>query len=104
MNKEEILSKSRSEKNDEGILFILNKGNQYGSTVFLVAILALILFTVIMWRVADSALLMTVLWTYLTGHFIGYAKADHQKRTGLIMVSLLATAVCFGTYLNQILF
>lgn len=104
MNKEEILKKSRIEKIDEGNLFILNNGSRYGSMILLSIIIPLILFTFFTWRLAESALLMTVLWGFLTGNYIGHRKAIQEKKKGLIIVSCIFTIICFMTYLNQAFF
>ncbi|MEG0365981.1 MAG: DUF6442 family protein [Coprobacillus sp.] len=104
MNKEEILKRSRSEKDDEGILFVLNKGSLFGTRIFLLIIISLIIFSLVMLRTVDLALLLTILWGYLAGIFIGFSKAENQKRVGLITVSILVTIMCFALYINQVLF
>ena len=102
MNKDEILQKSRSENMDEGNLYILNKGSKYGSLLFIRIVLPLIFFTIFTWRLSELALLLTVLWGFLTGHYMGWNKALRHDKKGLIVVSWIFTIVCFITYLNEV--
>ena len=104
MNKEDILKRSREEKNDEGNWFILNNGNRYGTIFFIIIMLALLALTIFTWRITESALLMTVLWGFLTGQFIGHNKALQNNKKGVVIIVIGFTLVCFITYVNQAFF
>lgn len=104
MNKEDVLAKSRIEKNDEGFIYMLNEGSKYGTLYFVVIIILLIVFTTITSRFADASLLTTVLWFFLTGHYTGHNKTLDKKKKFLVFASWLFTLACFLTYLNLAFF
>lgn len=104
MNKKEILEKSKNDKPDEGFLFVLNSGNEYGIKTFLIIMIAMIIFTFVTWRIVDSCLLVTVLWCFLSGHFMGQNKAAHNEKRGLVFVSCMITLICFVSYIRLAFF
>ena len=82
MDKEDILKRSRREK-DEGLTYAQDRGRQYGVVGFLV------LFLVIMVRGLDNSLPLTLFWAYLSCEAAGRYFARKEK-------SVLATAVLAG--------
>ena len=104
MDKEEILALSRKEKNDEGFLYMQGNGSKYGTILFCILIIILLLIAISTWNTTDMALILTILWGYLTGFFLGYSKASKEKRTGLLLFSSIMTMYLFATYIYAIFF
>ncbi|MCC0697122.1 DUF6442 family protein [Clostridioides sp. ES-S-0048-02] len=102
MNKEEILERSRQEKSNEGYLFILNKGQRYGTLLFVGIIVPLIILNLIKLRTTDLSLLLTILWGWLTGNYYGSFKALNKKSGFIILLSSIITLSSFIYYITQV--
>lgn len=101
MNKEDILKRSRKEHNDEGYLHCMNQTMLLSTRVFLVVIVTLIIFTLVTLRTIELALLLTVLWSYLTAAFIGLQK--HGKNNRIVICFSAITAIfSFISYITQV--
>ena len=83
MDKEDILKRSRREK-DEGLTYAQDRGRQYG-----VVVLFLVIMIYNMVRGLDNSLPLTLFWAYLSCEAAGRYFARKEK-------SVLATAVLAG--------
>ena len=89
MDKEDILKRSRREK-DEGLTYAQDRGRQYGVVGFLVLFLVIMIYNMV--RGLDNSLPLTLFWAYLSceaaGRYFcpeGKERAGHRSagRTGL---------------------
>lgn len=104
MNKDDILALSRKEKNDEGFLFLMSKGGIYGTKIFCFVIIFVLIIATIKWNTTDMALILAILWAYLTGYFLGISKARKDKKIGLVLFSSFLTIYMLATYVYVMLF
>ena len=86
MDKEDILKRSRREK-DEGLTYAQDRGRQYGVVGFLVLFLVIMIYNMV--RGLDNSLPLTLFWAYLSCEAAGSYFARKEK-------SVLATAVLAG--------
>ena len=86
MDKEDILKRSRREK-DEGLTYAQDRGRQYGVVGFLVLFLVIMIYNMV--RGLDNSLPLTLFWAYLSCEAAGRYFARKEK-------SVLATAVLAG--------
>lgn len=102
MKKEEILAKSRAEKQDEGVEYIANKGMHYGVKAMSVVTIALVLFN--FWQGKPNDMIFAVYWIYAGFELIGKYRAS-RKRTWLFCGVLgVITGITFGiTYVIGVL-
>jgi len=63
MNKEEILTKSRNEKNDEGMILAENKGRKIGVSAFCAVFIVIVLFN--MFNDKSNYAPFAMLWAFL---------------------------------------
>lgn len=101
MNKEEILEKSRKEKNDEGFDFFLKNAYKRGTATFMIVIVPLFIIATIFGRLNDCYLLLTVFW----GYFAGYSckGLDYKNNKFTIFLTTCLTIMCFVMYIKGIL-
>lgn len=104
MNKEDILEKSRNEKNDEGIIFALNKSYKYGVGIFSIVFIFILILALVKWRTTDICLLMTVFFGLYTGILYGYRKANNEKKYFMTIFCAVSTIIFLFSYAKQILF
>ena len=69
MNREEILEKSRQEKEDEGVTYALDKGRRYGLGGMNLMMSVLLLFNV--WQGQDNSVIFALLCTYNGFNLLG---------------------------------
>ena len=86
MDKEDILKRSRREK-DEGLTYAQDRGRQYGVVGFLVLFLVIMIYNMV--RGLDNSLPLTLFWAYLSCEAAGRYFARKEK-------IVLATAVLAG--------
>ena len=70
MDKEDILKRSRREK-DEGLTYAQDRGRQYGVVGFLVLFLVIMIYNMV--RGLDNSLPLTLFWAYLSCEAAGLA-------------------------------
>lgn len=104
MNREDILEKSRNEKNDEGIIFALNEGYKYGVGIFSIVYIFILILALVKWRTTDICLLMTVFFGLYTGILCGYQKATNKKKYFMTIFCAVLTIIFLISYVKQILF
>ncbi|MDO4286430.1 MAG: DUF6442 family protein [Eubacteriales bacterium] len=97
MKKEDILAKSRAEKQDEGVEYVAGKGRYYGVKAMSVMFLALMLFNWIQGQ--KNEIIFALWWTYVGFEALGKYQVGHEK-------AYLITAVCGITagILNAIIY
>lgn len=69
MKKEDILAKSRAEKQDEGVEYVAGKGRYYGVKAMSVMFLALMLFNWIQGQ--KNEIIFALWWTYVGFEALG---------------------------------
>lgn len=77
MKKEEILAKSRAEKQDEGVEYVANKGRYYGVKAMSAVFIALILFN--LWQGKPNSAIYVMFWTYAGFESIGKYRANGER-------------------------
>lgn len=103
MNKEEILQRSRNEKRDEGIEHIFSQRFKKASGLFILILLAMLLLNVVMLRITDASLTLTILWAYLIVCFYAHPSALENNRFLTLTMCTFAIIASFGTYIASIL-
>lgn len=84
MNKEEILRKSRNEKNDEGLIIAENKGQKLGYTAF--CIIFIIIVFVNLFNGKSSYAPMAMFWAFLAAE--AYPKYKFTKQTTYLITTI----------------
>lgn len=77
MKKDEILAKSRAEKQDEGVEYIANKGMHYGIKAMTIMFIGLLLFNWV--RGQRNEIIFALWWTYVGFEALRKYRADQQK-------------------------
>lgn len=93
MDKEEILKRSREEKEDEGVIFAENKGRRFGiigfSSVFII-IVFLNLFTG-----QDNFVPFTLFWAYVAAEAYGKHSVTKKKVYFITAIAATVASICF---------
>lgn len=98
MKKEEILSKSRQEKKDEGIEFTENKGRKLGFIIFICIYVFILAFNAEVGR--SSYELYALCLTFLSSESILKYKFTHKNRYLIIsIICIIATISSLGKYI-----
>lgn len=87
MDREEILEKSRKEGKDEGLSFLNDKSNAWGSYGFLIAIIILFIIDRFLPQKNLSDILMILLLFGVGFHSFGYWR--HSKRYAFLILGIL---------------
>lgn len=103
LNKEEILQRSRNEKRDEGIEHIFSQRFKKSSGIFILILIAILILNVVMFRITDAALTLTILWTYIIVCFYAHPYALEHNRLLTLSMCAFAIVASFGTYIASIL-
>ncbi|MBZ9623171.1 DUF6442 family protein [Clostridium sp. FP2] len=98
MNKEEILSKSREEKNDEGIKYLEDKGRKFGEIGFSAIIIFLVIYNLI--KGLNSYSVFSIFWAYLALKYYGKYKILKEKEYLIGMIA--GTIASLGSLFNYI--
>lgn len=97
MDREEILKRSRAEKEDEGNTFLENRGRRLGVAGFCIMVSALLVFDFITGQSSYSVL--ALFWCYISLEAWGKYRISRQKRfltTGILTaVSSLCFLACY---------
>ena len=84
MDKNEILEKSRQEKEDEGVTYAENEGRRYGEISFCLLIIAVLVYDFA--KGLDNYLPMSLLWAYL-------ARRERKFLWGIVFGAI--ASLCF---------
>lgn len=90
MNKDEILAKSRSEKQDEGVEYIASHGRRYGVVGMTAMFLLLAIYN--LYHGDSCNQILAMYWTYLGFESWGRYRVDH--RPFRLVLSIIG--VCAG--------
>ena len=93
MDRDEVLKRSRAEKEDEGNTFLENKGRRWGVIGFCVMTIVLLVFNLATGQNSYSVLAM--FWSY--GPLEAWAKYRVSRRRAFLTTAVLAAicALCF---------
>lgn len=93
MDKEEILKKSREQKEDEGIIFAENKGRRFGIVGFVSVFVIIVLFNLFTGQ--NNFAPFTMFWAYAAAE--AYGKYSVTKKKAYFVTTIFAgiAAVCF---------
>ena len=93
MDRDEILRRSRAEKEDEGNTFLENKGRRWGMVGFCVMAIVLLVFNLATGQNSYSVLAM--FWSYIA--LEAWAKYRVSRRHTFLTVAVLAafSSLCF---------
>lgn len=94
MNKEEILAKSRKEKNDEGLIAAENQGRKIGIAVFCAVLIFVLVFN--LFTAQSNYAPMALLWAFIAAE--AYPKYKFTSKSGYL-VTVIAGAVASIAYL-----
>ena len=78
MEKQEILEKSRQEKEDEGVTYAENKGRRWGIIGFCLLIIAFIIYNGV--KGLDSYMPQTLFWGYITCEAFGQYRVRRERK------------------------
>ena len=92
MEKQEILERSRKEK-DEGEAYAENKGRRYGEISFCLLIIAVLLYN--FEKGLDSYLPLALLWGYLSAEALGKYQAQQERKFLWGIVFGAFASLCF---------
>ena len=102
MNKEEILEKSRREKEDEGVVYALNKGHRYGAGGMHLMMCVLLLFN--LWQAQDNSAILALLCAYNGFNLLGnYRVLKKRSQLVIALLCLLAGALACAAYFYSVL-
>lgn len=77
MNKEDVLKKSREEKEDEGTVYAENKGRRYGAIAFCSFFIVILLFNLSTGQSIHMP--MSMFWIYVSAEACGKYSASKSK-------------------------
>ncbi|RRD94122.1 hypothetical protein EII17_09170 [Clostridiales bacterium COT073_COT-073] len=102
MNREEILQKSRQEKKDEGVQFMLSRGYKIGRITFLVTCIILFIYHGFVGIHGHNLILiLTLVMAYFTGEtFAHYSYKKERILLILTVIQLLLTVFLLYFYIS----
>ncbi|MDO5783543.1 MAG: DUF6442 family protein [Eubacteriales bacterium] len=93
MKKEDILAKSRAEKQDEGVEYAANKGRNYGVKALCATFVVLVLLNSYLGQSNDS--IFTMFWMYCGFESVGKYRASGNKVWLVIGIMGIICAILF---------
>lgn len=102
MDKEEILKKSREQKEDEGVTFAENKGQRFGIVGFASVFVIIVFFNLFTGQ--NNFVPFTMFWAYAAAE--AYGEYSVTKKKSYLVTAIFAgiAAVCFlATYILKTL-
>ncbi len=99
MNKDEILAKSRQEKNDEGMKNLENKGRKVGVIGFSAIIIFVIIYNFV--KGLNSYSVFSIFWSYTA--LEGYGKYKILKERKYLTATIAGTIASLGFLISYIL-
>lgn len=102
MDREEILKRSRAEKEDEGNTFLENRGRRLGVVGFCLMFIGLLVFNFITNRSSYS--IHALFWCYISLEAWGKYRISRQRRFLTTGVLAAASSLCFlACYVLEVL-
>lgn len=102
MNKDEILKKSRAEKDDEGTIYVNNNGHRYGVIGFCSVFIIIILFNI--FTKQNNFVPFSMFWAYASAEAYGKYKITKTKTLMLTAILAAIAAVLFlACYILEVL-
>ena len=99
MNKEEVLVKSRQEKNDEGIKYLETKGRGVGIIGFFAIIIFIVIYNFINGQ--NSYSVFSIFWSYIA--LEGYGKYKILKERKYLTTAIAGIVASIGFLISYIL-
>lgn len=102
MNKDEILKKSRAEKEDEGTVYVNNNGHRFGMIGFCSVFVIIILFNI--FTKQNNFVPFSMFWAYASAE--AYGKYRITKTSTLMLTTIFAAiaSICFlACYVLEVL-
>lgn len=93
MEKQDILAKSRQEKEDEGVTYAENSGRRYGEISFCLLMIAVLIYNLA--KDLDSYLPLALLWGYLAAQALGKYQVRRERSFLWGIVFGAIASVCF---------
>lgn len=93
MDKEEILKKSREQKEDEGIVFADNKGRRYGEIGFCSIFIIIMLFN--FFNKQNNFIPFSMFWAYISAETFGKYRITKKKALMVTTVFAAIASVAF---------
>lgn len=93
MDREEILRRSRAEKEDEGSTFLENKGRRFGVAGFCVIFIVLLVFNGITGQSSYS--IHALFWSYISLEAWGKYRVSRRRAFAATAVLAAVSSLCF---------
>lgn len=93
MNKDEILEKSRAANEDEGVVYVENKGRRYGVSGFCIVFIIIMFFNIFTHQ--NNFVPYSMFFAYMAAEAYGKYKVNKSK--SLMMTTILGSisSICF---------
>ena len=102
MDREEILKRSRAEKEDKGRTFLENRGRRLGVTGFCVMFIVLLVFNAITGQ--SSCSIHALFWCYISLEAWGKYRLSRQRKFLTTAALTAVSSPCFlGCYVPEVL-
>lgn len=102
MEKDEILKRSREQKEDEGVTFAQNKGRRYGIVGFGCVFIVIALFN--LFKGQDNFVPFAMFWAYAGAEALGQYSVTKKKSFLISTIAAAIAVVCFlACYILKIL-
>lgn len=92
MNRDEILAKSRKEKNDEGLREAQNKGRRIGTAAFACMVIVILIFDMIQGK--DSYSVLAIFWAYIAAQ--NYPLYRFTNKSSYLLATIMSTVVALA--------
>ena len=93
MDKDEILKKSREQKEDEGVTYAENKGRRYGEFGFAIVFCIIVLFN--LFKGQDNFVPFSMFWAYCAAEAFGKFSVTKKKTYMVTTIFAAIASVCF---------
>lgn len=101
MNKDEILARSRKEKDDEGLREAQNKGRRIGTAAFACMVIVILIFDLIQGR--NSYSVLAIFWTYIAAQSYPLYRFTNKSSYLISTISGMVAALAFlATYIISV--
>ena len=93
MDRDEILKRSRAEKEDEGNTFLENRGRRFGVVGFCAMVIVLLVFNLITGQSSYS--ILALFWCYISLEAWGKYRLSRQRTFLTTGILTAVTSLCF---------
>lgn len=93
MDKDEILKKSREQKEDEGVIFAENKGRRFGIAGFASVFVIIVFFNLFTGQ--NNSVPFTMFWAYAAAEAYGKYSVTKKKAYFVTTISATVATLCF---------